>query len=81
MHAELDEAWSEREESRTAVRGTLADGSAFRALWKACKKLREAMQALEDRDLEVYACDRGVHQSRKDERVVRTSQRRLEATE
>ena len=37
------------------VHGTLAGGSAFRALWKVCRKLREIMQAAEDRYLEVYA--------------------------
>ena len=55
MHDEFEEAWTEREEARKAVPGTLAGGSAFRALRKACKKLRETMQAAEDRYLEVYA--------------------------
>ena len=45
MYAEFEEAWTEREEARTAVRGALAGGSAFRALRKACRKLREVMQA------------------------------------
>ena len=40
-----------------AVQGTLASGSAFHALRKACRKLREIMQAAEDRYLEVYACE------------------------
>ena len=55
MHAKFEEAWTEREETRKAVHGTLAGGSAFRAMRKACKKLREIMQAAEDRYLEVYA--------------------------
>ena len=57
MHDEFEEAWTEREEARKAVHGTLAGGSAFRALRKACRKLRETMQAAEDRYLEVYACE------------------------
>ena len=57
MHAEFEEDWTEREEARKAVHGTLASGSAFRALRKACRKLREIMQAAEDRYLEVYACE------------------------
>ena len=32
MHDEFEEAWTEREEARKAVHGTLAGGSAFRAL-------------------------------------------------
>ena len=35
----------------------MAGGSAFRALRKACKKLREVIQAAEDRYLEVFACE------------------------
>ena len=38
MHDEFEEAWTEREEARKAVHGTLAGGSAFRALRKVCKK-------------------------------------------
>ena len=57
MHDEFEEAWTEREEARKAVHGTLVGGSAFRALRKACRKLRETMQAAEDRYLEVYACE------------------------
>ena len=57
MHAEFEEAWTENEETRTAVRGALAGGSAFRALRKAYKKLREVMQAAEDRYLDMYACE------------------------
>ena len=57
MHDEFEEAWTEREEARKAVHGTLAGGSAFRALRKACRKLRETIQAAEDRYLEVYACE------------------------
>ena len=57
MHAEFEEAWTEREEARKAVHGTLAGGSAFRALRKACRELREIMKAAEDRYLEVYACE------------------------
>ena len=38
------------------MHGTLAGGSALRALRKACRKLREIIQAAEDRYLEVYAC-------------------------
>ena len=34
MQAEFEEAWTEREEARKAVHGTLAGGSAFRALRK-----------------------------------------------
>ena len=41
MHDEFEEAWTEREEARKAVHDTLAGGSAFHALRKACKKLRE----------------------------------------
>ena len=54
-HDEFEEAWTERKEARKAVHGTLAGGSAFRALRKACRKLREIMQAAEDRYLGVYA--------------------------
>ena len=57
MHDEFEEAWTEREEPRKAVYGTLAGDSAFRALRKAYGKLREIMQAAEDRYLEVYACE------------------------
>ena len=57
IHDEFEEAWTEREEDRKAVHGTLAGGSAFRALRKACRKLRETMQAADDRYLEVYACE------------------------
>ena len=57
MHDEVEEAWTEREEARKAVHGTLAGDSAFRALRKACRKLREIIQATEDRYLEVYACE------------------------
>ena len=57
MHAEFEEAWTEREEARKAVHGILAGGSAFRALRKACRKPREIMQTAENRDLEVYACE------------------------
>ena len=57
MHDEFEEAWTEREKARKAVHGTLAGGSAFRALRKACRKLRETMQTAEDRYLEVYACE------------------------
>ena len=39
------------------MRGTLAGGSAFRALRKAYRKLREVMQTAEGRYLEVYACE------------------------
>ena len=57
MHDEFEEAWTEREEARKEVNSTLAGGSAFRALRKACRKLKETMQAAEDRYLEVYACE------------------------
>ena len=57
MHDEFEEAWTEREEARKAVHRPLAGGSAFRALRKACKKLREIIQAAEDRYLEVFACE------------------------
>ena len=43
MRAEFEEAWTEKEESRKAVHGTVAGSSAFRALRKACRKLREIM--------------------------------------
>ena len=56
-HDEFEEAFTEREEARKAMHGTLAGGSAFRALRKACSKLRETMQAAEDRYLEVYGCE------------------------
>ena len=39
MHVEFEEAWTEREEARKAVHGTLTGGSAFGALRKACRKL------------------------------------------
>ena len=57
MHDKFEEAWTEREEARKAVHGTLAGGSAFRASRKACKKLREIIQAAEDGYLEVFACE------------------------
>ena len=57
IHAKFEAAWTEREEARTAVRGALAGGSAFCALRKACRKLREVMQAAEDRYMEMYACE------------------------
>ena len=57
IQAEFEGNWTEREEARTAVYGTLAGGSAFYALWKACRKLREVMQAVENGYLEVYACE------------------------
>ena len=57
MHDEFEEAWTKREEARKAVHGTLAGGSAFRALRKACRKLRETIQAAEYRYLQVYACE------------------------
>ena len=56
MHDGFEEAWTEREEARKTLHGTLAGGSAFRALRKACKKLREIIQAAENRYLEVFAC-------------------------
>ena len=40
-----------------AVHGTLACDFAFRALRKACRNLREIIQAAEDRYLEVSACE------------------------
>ena len=57
MQDEFEEAWTEKEGARKAVHGTMAGGSAFRALRKACRKLREIVQAAEDRYLEVYACE------------------------
>ena len=57
MHDEFEKAWTEREKAQKAVHDTLAGGSAFRALRKAYRKLRETMQAAEDRYLEVYACE------------------------
>ena len=56
-HDEFKDAWTEKEDARKAVHGTVAGGSAFRALRKACRKLRETMQAAEGRYLEVYACE------------------------
>ena len=55
MRAEIEQAWTEREEARTGVRGALAAGFVFRALRRACRNLRKAVQAAEDRYLEVYA--------------------------
>ena len=57
MHDEFEEAWTDREEARKALNGTLAGGSAFRALRKACRKHRETIQAADDRYLEGYACE------------------------
>ena len=57
MHDEFKEVWTEREEARKAVHGTLAGGFVFRVLRKACKKLRENIQAAEDGYLEMYACE------------------------
>ena len=57
MHDGFEEDWTEREEAWKAEHGTLAGGSAFRALRIACKKLREIIQAAEDRYLEVFACE------------------------
>ena len=57
MHDDFEEAWADREKARKAVHGTLAGGSAFRSLRKACRKLRETIQAVEDRYLEVYSCE------------------------
>ena len=57
MHDEFEEAWTDREEARKALNGTLAGGSAFRALRKACRKHRETIQAADDRYLEMYACE------------------------
>ena len=57
QHAEFEKAWTEREEARTAVHGALAGDSAFCALRKVCRKLRDIMQAAEGRYLEVYACE------------------------
>ena len=57
MHDGFEEAWTERGEARKAVHGTLTGGSVFRALRTACKKLREVIQAAEDRYLKVFACE------------------------
>ena len=57
MRAEIGGVWTEREVARTLVRGALAGGSAFRALRKACTKLREVIQAAELRYLEGYVCE------------------------
>ena len=43
MRDEFEEARTERKEARKALHGTLAGGSAFRALRKACRKLRETI--------------------------------------
>ena len=42
---------------QSRISGLLAGGSAFRALRKACKKLRDVIQAAEGRYLEVFACE------------------------
>ena len=55
MHAKSKEAWTDREDARKAVHGTLVGGSTFRALRKACRKIREIIQVAEDRYQEVYA--------------------------
>ena len=55
MRAEFEQDWVEREKARTVVRGVLAGGSAFRALRQAYQKLREVMQAVEYRYLEMCA--------------------------
>ena len=57
MCDEFEDAWTERKEARVAVRRALAGGSAFRALWKACKKLSQVMEAADYRYLKVYACE------------------------
>ena len=57
MHDEFEEAWTDGEEARKALNGTLAGGSAFHALRKACRKHRETIQTADDRYLEVYACE------------------------
>ena len=57
MHDEFEEAWTGREEARKVMHGTLAGGSAFHGLRMSCRKLRETMQAAEDRYLDMYACD------------------------
>ena len=54
MRAEFEDAWTEIEEARTAMRGVLTGGSALRALRKACRNLREVMQAAEDRYLKAF---------------------------
>ena len=59
MPAKFEEGWTEREEARTVMRGAMVGGSSFRALRKACRKLRETMQPAEDRYLEMYACELG----------------------
>ena len=56
MRAEFGEVWMETEVARTLVRDALAGGSAFRVLRKACRKLREVIQAAKLRYLEVYIC-------------------------
>ena len=43
MHAETEQAWTEREVARKAVHGILAGDSTFHALQKACRKLRDIM--------------------------------------
>ena len=58
MRAEFEEARTEREEARTVVRVALAGGCAFRALRKACGKLRKVIQAAKYRYWEVYDCER-----------------------
>ena len=47
----------EIEEARTVVRGALADGSAFCALGKTCRKFRQIIQAAEYSYQKVYACE------------------------
>ena len=57
VHAESEQAWTEREVARRAVHGILAGGSTFHALQKACSKLRKIMEAADNKYLEVPACE------------------------
>ena len=55
MRAKLESAWKDTEKGRTAaVCGILAGYSAFRTLRNARRKLRDMMQAAEDRCVEMY---------------------------
>ena len=44
MHDEFDEAWTEREETRTAVHGALAGGSTFRVSRKTCRNIEQSLR-------------------------------------
>ena len=75
IRADFEEAWTEREETRTAMRGALTGSSSFRALRKAGRKLRRYNAGRRAQvSGGVRLSTRGVHQSWGRERLVRTSQ-------